>query len=374
MAEVRLEKFTKIYPGNAEYTVKETSLTIKDKEFVVLVGPSGCGKSTMLRMVAGLEEISSGTLYIDDSVMNDVPPKNRDIAMVFQNYALYPHMNVEENISFALNLKKVPKDEIKARVEKTSTMLGLDELLHRLPKQLSGGQRQRVALGRAIIREPKVLLMDEPLSNLDAKLRGQMRAEILKLHKKIQNTIIYVTHDQVEAMTMGDRIVVLSGGVVQQADTPYEVYNHPVNKFVAGFMGSPPMNFLSATIEEKDGSYFVKGMGSEEFFLPLRESILTDKIKALKGGKVTLGIRPEDIYDVSNPRAAEFSDSTISCEVDIVEPLGAELYVHTKVGHDLMIGRVEPEVQLQSGQIFKAHVDPMKIHIFDPVDEVRISG
>ena len=374
MAEVRLEKFTKIYPGNDEYTVKETSMTIKDKEFVVLVGPSGCGKSTMLRMVAGLEEISSGSLYIDDAMMNDVPPKNRDIAMVFQNYALYPHMNVEENISFALSLKRVPKDEIKSRVRKTSTMLGLDELLHRLPKQLSGGQRQRVALGRAIIREPKVLLMDEPLSNLDAKLRGQMRAEILKLHKTIQNTIIYVTHDQVEAMTMGDRIVVLNGGVVQQADTPHEVYNHPVNKFVAGFMGSPPMNFLEAEIEEKDRAFFVKGQGQDGFHLPLKGSILSEEVKGLQGKKVILGIRPEDIYDASNPRAPEFTDSIISCEVDIVEPLGAELYVHTRVGSDLMIGRIEPDVQLQPGQIFQAHVDPMKIHIFDPATEVRVSG
>ena len=374
MAEVRLEKFTKIYPGNEEYTVKETSLTVKDKEFVVLVGPSGCGKSTMLRMVAGLEEISSGTLYIDNSVMNDVPPKNRDIAMVFQNYALYPHMNVEENICFALSLKRVPKDEIKARVTKTSSMLGLNDLLHRLPKQLSGGQRQRVALGRAIIREPKVLLMDEPLSNLDAKLRGQMRAEILKLHQTIQNTILYVTHDQVEAMTMGDRIVVLNGGVVQQADTPHEVYNRPVNKFVAGFMGSPPMNFLSAEVAEGPNGLHLKGLGSQDYELPLRDQILTEKVQALKGKKVVLGIRPEDIYDASNPKAPEFRDSVIACKVDIVEPLGSELYVHTHVGSESMIGRIEPDVQVQSGQVFQAHVDPMKIHIFDPGTDVRVSG
>ncbi len=374
MAEVELEKFTKIYPGNAEYTVKETSFTIRDREFVVLVGPSGCGKSTMLRMIAGLEEISGGRLLIDSRLMNDVPPKNRDIAMVFQNYALYPHMSVEENISFSLRLKKVASGEIQERVKKTSSMLGLDDLLHRKPKQLSGGQRQRVALGRAIIREPKVLLMDEPLSNLDAKLRGQMRAEILKLHQTIRNTIIYVTHDQVEAMTMGDRIVVLNDGIVQQADTPQMVYNFPRNRFVAGFMGSPPMNFLTVNVEQMNDRFYLKGQGEEEFDLPLPSGRLTDEIRQMSGKEVVLGIRPEDIYEGSNPKAKDFSESFISSKVEIVEPLGAELYVHTHVKNEAMIGRVEPDVEVFPGQTFKAFVDPEKIHLFHPHTEERISA
>ena len=374
MAQVRLEKLTKIYPGNEEYTVKETSLTIRDKEFVVLVGPSGCCKSTMLRMIAGLEDITGGNLYIDDRVVNDVAPKDRDIAMVFQNYALYPHMNVRENISFSLKLRKMPQAEIDQKVKDTAEVLGLSELLERKPKAMSGGQRQRVAMGRAIIRAPKVLLMDEPLSNLDAKLRGQMRAEILKLHKRIQNTIIYVTHDQVEAMTMGDRIVVLDGGIVQQADTPYMVYNFPSNKFVAGFMGSPPMNFLQATVKEENGKYSLEGQGKEPFTLPLLEEKLTEEIKNLKGSVVTLGIRPEDVYDDSNLKASQFKECFLKAEVDIVEPLGAELYVHTMVGSDGMIGRIEPDVQLNSGQTFTAYIDPAKIHVFHPNTDERISN
>jgi multiple sugar transport system ATP-binding protein len=374
MAEVQLEKFTKIYPGNAEYTVKETSFTIKDREFVVLVGPSGCGKSTMLRMIAGLEEITGGRLLIDSRLMNDVPPKNRDIAMVFQNYALYPHMSVEENISFSLRLKKVGSAEIQERVKKTSEMLGLDDLLHRKPKQLSGGQRQRVALGRAIIREPKVLLMDEPLSNLDAKLRGQMRAEILKLHQSIQNTIIYVTHDQVEAMTMGDRIMVLNDGVVQQADTPQMVYNYPKNRFVAGFMGSPPMNFLSVTVEQEQDRFYLKGKGEETFNLPFPAARITDEIRQMVGKNLSLGIRPEDVYEGSNPKVKAFTDSFIPSKVEIVEPLGAELYVHTHVDNEAMIGRIEPDVEVFPGQAFKAFIDPEKIHLFHPDSQERISA
>ncbi|MCJ8346946.1 sn-glycerol-3-phosphate ABC transporter ATP-binding protein UgpC [bacterium] len=373
MAEVRLENITKIYPGNEEYTVKETSLTIHDKEFVVLVGPSGCGKSTMLRMVAGLEDITSGELYIGDRVMNDVQPKDRDIAMVFQNYALYPHMTVAENISFSLRLKKVPKDIVEKRVKEVSEMLGLQDLLDRKPKAMSGGQRQRVALGRAIIREPKVFLMDEPLSNLDAKLRGQMRAEILKIHQNIKNTVMYVTHDQVEAMTMGDRIVVLNDGIIQQVDTPTEVYNNPVNKFVAGFMGSPPMNFLTVNLEIRGDSYYLKGQGESEFSMLVSPSKITEKLKALVGKDVTLGIRPEDVYDQSNPKAKNMKDSCILTKVDIVEPLGAEIYVHLKVGENSMVGRVEANVVAHSNDQFKAFIDPEKIHIFDPVSEERIS-
>ncbi|PCJ15743.1 MAG: glycerol-3-phosphate ABC transporter ATP-binding protein [Candidatus Cloacimonadota bacterium] len=373
MAEVRLENITKIYPGNEEYTVKETSLTIKDKEFIVLVGPSGCGKSTMLRMVAGLEEITSGELFIDNRVMNDVQPKDRDIAMVFQNYALYPHMTVAENISFSLRLKKVPKDVIDQKVKEVSSMLGLDELLERKPKAMSGGQRQRVALGRAIIREPKVFLMDEPLSNLDAKLRGQMRAEILKIHQNIQNTIIYVTHDQVEAMTMGDRIVILNDGIIQQVDTPTEVYNSPVNKFVAGFMGSPPMNFLSVKLEQDGEKLYLKGRGEDDFSMLVNDSKITDKLKSLIGRDIDLGIRPEDIYDESNLKSKDMKDSCIMSKVDIVEPLGAELYVHLKVGKNLMIGRVAANVSVKSGDSFKAFIDPQKIYIFHPDTEERIS-
>ncbi|MCO4781431.1 MAG: sn-glycerol-3-phosphate ABC transporter ATP-binding protein UgpC [Candidatus Cloacimonetes bacterium] len=373
MAEVRLENITKIYPGNEEYTVKETSLTIKDKEFVVLVGPSGCGKSTMLRMVAGLEDISSGELIIDEKVMNDVQPKDRDIAMVFQNYALYPHMTVAENISFSLRLKKVPKDVIDQKVKEVSSMLGLDELLQRKPKAMSGGQRQRVALGRAIIREPKVFLMDEPLSNLDAKLRGQMRAEILKIHQKIQNTVIYVTHDQVEAMTMGDRIVILNGGVIQQVDTPTEVYNNPSNKFVAGFMGSPPMNFLNVTLEVQGDELYLKGKGEEDFSMHVSPKKVTDKLKSLVGRELTLGIRPEDIYDKSNLKAQDMQDSSILAKVDIVEPLGAELYVHLKVGSNAMVGRVAANVVANPGDSFQAFIDPEKIHIFHPDTEERVS-
>ena len=374
MAVVTLDNITKIYPGNDEYTVKETSLTINDEEFVVLVGPSGCGKSTMLRMVAGLEDITGGTLSIDGRVVNDVQPKDRDISMVFQNYALYPHMTVRENISFSLKLKRLPESEINQKVEKTAQILGLQELLERKPKAMSGGQRQRVALGRAIIRDPKVLLMDEPLSNLDAKLRGQMRAEILKLHKTVRNTVIYVTHDQVEAMTMGDRIVVLDGGYVQQADTPYHVYNFPANKFVAGFMGSPPMNFLTVTLtEDSDGKFCLNGQGVEQFKLPLIEEKVTDEIKAVAGKEVILGIRPEDVYDETNLKAKDFMDCMIKSEVDIVEPLGAELYVHTKVGSENMIGRIEPDVNIATGHTFNAFIDPTRLHIFDPDSEKRIS-
>jgi len=373
MAEVRLERITKIYPGSDKHTVHETSLTIRDKEFVVLVGPSGCGKSTLLRMIAGLEDITSGLLYIGDRVVNDVSAKDRDIAMVFQNYALYPHMTVYENIAFSLRLRKVSNDEIDRKVREVAGVLGLEQLLDRKPKAMSGGQRQRVALGRAIVRQPKVFLMDEPLSNLDAKLRGQMRAEILKLHKKIQNTIIYVTHDQVEAMTMGDRIVVLNGGFVQQADTPNEVYNRPYNKFVAGFMGSPPMNFLKARLVASGDKLFLEGDAGSKWGLEISEEKVTPEVKNLVNQSVILGVRPEDVHDQSNPKVASFPNSYIVSEVDLVEPLGAELYAHLKVGSDPMIGRLGPNVLLQSGQSFKAFIDPLKIHIFHPETELRVS-
>lgn len=373
MAEVRLEKITKCYPGNEEYTVKETSLVFKDKEFIVLVGPSGCGKSTMLRMVAGLEDITSGEIIIDERVVNDVPPKDRDIAMVFQNYALYPHMNVFDNISFSLKLRKVSAEIINQKVMEAARILNLTDYLYRKPKALSGGQRQRVALGRAIVREPKVFLMDEPLSNLDAKLRGEMRAEILKLHRTIKNTVIYVTHDQVEAMTMGDRIVVLNAGYVQQADTPYQVYNFPNNKFVAGFMGSPPMNFLTVQVIQKGQDLVICGQGVEKFEIMLPEQKISDDIKALIDKKAILGIRPEDVFDHTNLKVQGFTNSFIQGLVDIVEPLGSELYVHMKVGTETMIGRLEPNVQVKPGEQFKAFVNPEKIHLFHPETEKRIS-
>ncbi|OEG00115.1 glycerol-3-phosphate ABC transporter ATP-binding protein [Vulcanibacillus modesticaldus] len=361
MAKLKLNHIYKRY-GDVE-VVKDFNLEIEDKEFIVLVGPSGCGKSTTLRMIAGLEEISEGELYIGDELVNHKAPKDRDIAMVFQSYALYPHMNVYENMAFGLKLRKFSKEEIKKRVHEAAKILDIEHLLDRKPKALSGGQRQRVALGRAIVREPQVFLMDEPLSNLDAKLRVQMRAEISKLHKRLQTTFIYVTHDQTEAMTMGDRIVVMKDGVIQQVATPTEIYNNPKNIFVAGFIGSPPMNFISGKLVSKNGylSFVTEGLTIE---IPegkaksIREKGYEDK-------EVILGIRPEDIHDElifleSSP------NSQFTATVDIAENMGSEMILYLSgIGKDTVKARINIRSQVKAGESVKLAMDLNKIHIFD---------
>ncbi|CDF59068.1 ABC transporter ATP-binding protein [Thermobrachium celere] len=368
MAKVVLKNIYKIYPGNVA-AVKDVNLDIEDKEFIVLVGPSGCGKSTTLRMIAGLEEISSGELYIGDKLCNDVPPKDRDIAMVFQNYALYPHMTVYENMAFGLKLRKVPKDEIDRKVREAARILDIEHLLERKPKALSGGQRQRVALGRAIVREPKVFLMDEPLSNLDAKLRVQMRTEILKLHKRLNTTFIYVTHDQTEAMTMGTRIVVMKDGVVQQVDTPRRIYDHPANMFVAGFIGSPQMNFINSKIVEEGGNLFVV-FGSTK--LPIPE----DKAKVVRekgyvGKEVVFGIRPEHIDD-STDFLTEFKDSIIEAKVEVMEHMGSETYLYLVCEDNNIVARVEPTTKAKVDANVKVAVNMNKMHLFDKETEKAI--
>ncbi|MBI4865186.1 MAG: sn-glycerol-3-phosphate ABC transporter ATP-binding protein UgpC [Candidatus Riflebacteria bacterium] len=357
MAQVILKSVTKRYVGNPEETVKETNLEIADREFMILVGPSGCGKSTTLRMIAGLEEVTSGQIYIGDRLVNDVHPKDRDIAMVFQNYALYPHMTVFENLAFGLTLRDVQRTEIDRRVADVSVILGLKELLERKPKALSGGQRQRVALGRAIVREPKVFLMDEPLSNLDAKLRVQMRAEINKLHQRLNTTVISVTHDQTEAMTMGDRITVLHGGYVQQCDTPQAVYDRPANKFVAGFIGSPSMNF--ATCRVKAGVLEASGMN-----LHLPKPRL-NKLMNCEGLEVDLGFRPEHVYAKTACPVGVNADSSISATIDVVEPMGSENYVYFKVGDGTFIARMPPSVFVKYGASMDIVIDTAKVHLFE---------
>ena len=322
MASISLQHIYKIYPGDVT-AVKDFNLEIADKEFIILVGPSGCGKSTTLRMIAGLEEISKGELYIGDRLVNDVPPKDRDIAMVFQNYALYPHMTVYKNMAFGLELRKTPKDEIDKRVREAAKVLDIDHLLDRKPKALSGGQRQRVALGRAMVRNPAVFLLDEPLSNLDAKLRTSMRTEIIKLHQKLATTFIYVTHDQTEAMTMGDRIVVMKDGIVQQVDTPQNLYDFPCNMFVAGFIGSPQMNLLDATLH-KDGDAYYLDLSGDKVILP-KEKTADGSLDAYVGKPVKAGVRPEDIKD-----DAEFVEKHADCKltttVEVSELMGSEIY------------------------------------------------
>ncbi len=355
MAQVILKHVDKIYPGNV-FAVKDANLEINDQEFVVLVGPSGCGKSTTLRMVAGLEEISNGTVSIDGRVVNDVPPKDRDIAMVFQNYALYPHMNVRENMAFGLKLRKFEKSEIAERVDEAAEILELTPLMDRKPKALSGGQRQRVALGRAIVRKPKVFLFDEPLSNLDAKLRHQMRAEILKLHRKLSATIIYVTHDQVEAMTMGTRIVVMKDGRVQQVDSPIDVYHKPSNQFVAGFIGSPTMNFIHGTIT--DGVFNGRSLNCE----------LPEALKNLaSNGPMTIGIRPEDLQLNGNG-----GSGTAEGEVELAETMGSEIYLHMRDNDTHLIAKVPPSAQFEIGARTKLTFNPDAIHLFDPNTGVTI--
>ncbi|ATD54395.1 ABC transporter ATP-binding protein [Clostridium chauvoei] len=368
MANLSLKNIYKIYPGDVT-AVKDFNLEIEDKEFIVFVGPSGCGKSTTLRMIAGLEEISKGELYIDNKLVNDVPPTDRDIAMVFQNYALYPHMTVYENMSFGLKLRKMPKAEIDVKVREAARILDIEHLLDRKPKALSGGQRQRVALGRAIVREPKVFLMDEPLSNLDAKLRVQMRTEIAKLHQKLQTTFIYVTHDQTEAMTMGTRIVVMKNGVVQQVASPQEIYANPVNMFVAGFIGSPQMNFMDATVIEKDGKLSLN-FGDESIELPEDKAKIV-KAKGYVGKTVVLGIRPEDMYDDKEYITAN-PNGVFEAKVEVTELMGAESYIYiTKDGTSMTV-RVNGSTALQTDQTAKFAMDTKAIHIFDKENELAI--
>ncbi len=368
MSSLKLDHIYKKYSGGVT-AVSDFCLDIADKEFIVLVGPSGCGKSTTLRMIAGLEEISEGGLYIDDKLVNDVAPKDRDIAMVFQNYALYPHMTVFENMAFALKLRKVPKEEINKRVTEAAKILDIEHLLDRKPKALSGGQRQRVALGRAIVREPKVFLMDEPLSNLDAKLRVQMRTEIGKLHHRLQTTFIYVTHDQTEAMTMGTRIVVMKDGIIQQVDSPINLYNYPCNMFVAGFIGSPQMNFIDATVEKReDGIYLVFGKDAIK--------VEATKANALEeqgyiGKQVSMGIRPEDMHDEESFLAMA-PECAVNAHVDITEVMGAETLLYLKIEGTAFIARVSPRTSAKTGDDIKIGIDAHKIHIFDKETQITI--
>ena len=367
MSELNLKNIYKIYSGGVT-AVSDFCLDIADKEFIVLVGPSGCGKSTTLRMIAGLEEISSGELYIDGKLVNDMAPKDRDIAMVFQNYALYPHMSVFDNMAFGLKLRKIAKDEIKRRVTEAAKILGIEHLLDRKPKALSGGQRQRVALGRAIVREPKVFLMDEPLSNLDAKLRVQMRSEISKLHTKLQTTFIYVTHDQTEAMTMGTRIVVMKDGFIQQVDSPQVLYDKPANLFVAGFMGSPQMNFFDVVLNEEDGKYTLS-FGNTKIVLP--EGKVTDELKEYIGKTMVMGLRPEGIHDEESYLSA-FPESIVTAEVTVTEMMGSETYLYLATEGSNYVARVNPRSTSRVGDVIKVAFDMTKVHLFDKETEKAV--
>ena len=364
MANISLRNIVKIYPGNPEVTaVHEFSLEIEDKEFIILVGPSGCGKSTTLRMIAGLEEISKGELYIGDRLVNDVAPKDRDIAMVFQNYALYPHMTVYKNMAFALKLRKVPKDQIDKQVREAAKILNIEHLLARRPKALSGGERQRVALGRAMVRDPAVFLLDEPLSNLDAKLRSSMRTELIKLQKKLGTTFVYVTHDQAEAMTMGDRIVVMNKGVIQQADTPQQLYNHPRNIFVAGFIGTPPMNFLNGIVNKNADAYFVS-IGDSNIPI-LNDNPSVEKLSAYVGSEVVLGIRPENLH--FEQQHIEGQDvGLLDVQIDIVEMMGSELLVYATTSESsALIAKATVGSNLAAEEKVTLALDCSKIHLFD---------
>ena len=358
MASVILRKVRKVYPGGA-VGVQGVDLEIRDGEFVVLVGPSGCGKSTTLRMVAGLEEISSGEISIGGRVVNEVLPKDRDIAMVFQNYALYPHMTVRENLAFGLKLRKVPKDEIERRIAEAAAVLGIEPYLDRRPKALSGGQRQRVAVGRAIVRNPAVFLFDEPLSNLDAKMRTQMRVEIKRLHAKLGATMIYVTHDQIEAMTMGDRIVVMEGGRIRQAGAPLEVYEHPADRFVAGFIGTPPMNFFEGRVER--GADGAPAFRFGAALLPLPDA-WRDRLAPLSDGPATLGVRPEAVA----PAADGAAGAAIDAEVDVVEPMGAETYVYAAAAGASFIARVPATTPVRAGSRARFLLDLSRASLFGP--------
>ena len=362
MASVSLKHIYKKYPGGVT-AVSDFNLEIKDKEFLVLVGPSGCGKTTTLRMVAGLEEITEGELFIGDQLVNDVAPKDRKIAMVFQNYALYPHMTVFENMAFGLKLNKTPKEEIKRRVEEAARILDITHLLDRKPKALSGGQKQRVALGRAIVRKPKVFLLDEPLSNLDAKLRASMRTELTKLHQNVGTTFIYVTHDQVEAMTMATRIVVMKDGLIQQVDTPQNLYDYPVNIFVAGFIGTPQMNFINGKLEKKgEDVYF--NFENLSIKLPAEKANNPD-LKDYIGQEVVAGLRPEAIHDEPS-QLANNPDSQLEAYVDVTELMGAEIYLYLNVGEETrLIARVSSRSTSRAGDTIKVAFDMSRLHIFD---------
>jgi len=374
MAGLTLKGIYKKYPGGV-VAVSDVNLEIRDKEFIVLVGPSGCGKSTTLRMIAGLEEISEGELYIGDRLVNDIAPKDRDIAMVFQNYALYPHMTVFDNMAFGLKLRKVPRPEIERKVNEAAKILDLTHLLDRKPKAMSGGQRQRVALGRAIVRSPKVFLLDEPLSNLDAKLRAQMRTEIAKIHKKLGTTFIYVTHDQTEAMTMGDRIVCMKDGFVQQIDTPQNLYENPVNKFVAGFLGSPQMNFIDAELKEEYGQYIVEfgasnGRGNR-YQIIVPESKVNEELNNYVGKEITLGVRRDSIHD-EEMYLSNASTGVIDANVEITEMMGAETYLYLLCEGIPLTARVSPRSTARPGDDIKVAIDPNRIHIFDKETEKAI--
>jgi multiple sugar transport system ATP-binding protein len=388
MARVLFQNVTKLYGGNPIPAVSDLSMEVEDQEFLVLVGPSGCGKSTAMRMVAGLEEITGGQIVIGDRVVNDLPPKDRDVAMVFQSYALYPHMTVYDNLAYPLKLRKVPKLERDQRVREAARTLDIEQFLDRKPKALSGGQRQRVALGRAIVRNADVFLMDEPLSNLDAKLRVQTRAELIKLHERVQTTTIYVTHDQVEAMTMGDRIAVMSLGVLQQLDTPQNLYDHPANKFVAGFIGSPAMNFVDVAVEAHDGKIYAKTEGFTMQAPPGKDKALSSYI----GKTLTMGVRPEHLVEVS--RLPGFVPGmAIPVTVDIVELLGNENFVYLlnrpngrredaelaiteieapRAGTTLLTARMAPDVRLHRGDRIEVSALPENLHFFDPESELTI--
>ena len=368
MASLSLKNIYKVYP-NGFNAVKDFNLEIEDKEFIIFVGPSGCGKSTTLRMIAGLEDISSGELWIGDKLVNDVEPKDRDIAMVFQNYALYPHMSVYDNMAFGLKLRKVPKEKIDKAVHEAAKILDIEHLLDRKPKALSGGQRQRVAMGRAIVREPKVFLMDEPLSNLDAKLRVQMRVEISKLHQRLQTTIIYVTHDQTEAMTLGTRIVVMKDGIIQQVDTPQNLYDKPCNLFVAGFMGMPPMNFIDCKVV-KSGADVLLMFGSHSIKVPDSKAERLIALDAIDK-EVVLGIRPEDIHD--SQMFIEASPSVpMTSTVKVYELLGAEVFLYFDVNGTQVTARVDPRTNSKTGDTIKFAFDMEKSHFFDKETELTI--
>ena len=367
MAEVILKNVCKVYEGGVK-AVNSVSIDIHDKEFMVLVGPSGCGKSTTLRMIAGLEEISDGEIRIGERVVNDVPPKDRDIAMVFQNYALYPHMTVYENLAFGLKLRKFSKEEIEKRVKEAADILGIGDYLQRKPKALSGGQRQRVAVGRAIVRKPAVFLFDEPLSNLDAKMRVQMRAEINKLHTRLGTTMIYVTHDQIEAMTMGDRICVMKDGVIQQIDTPLNIYDKPANTFVAGFIGTPPMNIFKGTLAAENDAIVFKAGSSISIPLP---AAWKPSIESYVGKDILFGIRPEDIG--SERAETDANAPSISAKVEVREPMGAETYLHLDTGVDApCIARVEPHLDAKVGETITLKLAMVGAHMFDPATTNRI--
>jgi len=369
MASLSFQHVYKKYDGGV-VAVSDFNLEVADKEFVILVGPSGCGKSTTLRMLAGLEDISEGEIYIDDRLINDVLPKDRDIAMVFQNYALYPHMTVRDNMAFALKLRKMPKAEIDRRVAEAAKILEIEHLLERKPKALSGGQRQRVALGRAIVRDPKVFLMDEPLSNLDAKLRVQMRVEITKLHHRLKTTFVYVTHDQTEAMTMGTRIVVMKDGFIQQVDSPTELYDNPINTFVAGFIGMPPMNFINAVINVEGTDVFVT---FENVTVKLPERYAVEEVMERDGQEVIFGVRPEAITDEAT-FVTDHPETAFEADVDVVEMLGAETYLYVTVNGSLPLTcRVDPTTsQSQVGMVCDLAIDTNRIHIFDKDTEQSI--